>query len=167
MNHPPDNERLLDDVLAGAAPGDFRGAVLVQTLKLARRRRQFRHGGQAALLLVAGVLLAGLVWQHSTKLSGPLPSVAGKTTPPSYKLVRTEPLPASDIVTTRPFQADAALASSAGAVEVTTVGGGYRQIDDAELLQMVAKPAVLVRTGPHSEELVFADPADRKQFPAN
>ena len=164
MNHHPDNESLLDDVLSGAAPGDFRGAVLEQTLRLARRRRQIRQGRRSALLLAAGVLLAGLVWQRLARAPASPPSVTRQNPAPAYHLVRTEPLPATAIVTTRPFQADAALASSAGATEVTTTRGGYRVINDAELLELVAGPAVLVRTGPHSEELVFADPEDRKRL---
>jgi hypothetical protein len=41
-------------------------------------------------------------------------------------------------------------------------------INDDELLALLAdKPAILIRTGPHSEELVFANPEDQKGFPLN
>jgi len=41
-------------------------------------------------------------------------------------------------------------------------------INDDELLALVAShPAVLIRTGPHSEELVFANPKDQSGFPLN
>ena len=50
-------------------------------------------------------------------------------------------------------------------IEVATVSGGFRIINDNELLALLAdKPAVLIRTGPNSEELVFANPADQKKF---
>ena len=53
-------------------------------------------------------------------------------------------------------------------VEIATVSGGYRLINDDELLALLAdKPAALIRTGPHSEELVFANPEDQKGFPLN
>src|ERR1039457_506831 len=64
MNHETDNEQLLADVLAEAAPTDFREALLGETLRLARRRRRWRQTRRAAALLVALGLLAVLVRQN-------------------------------------------------------------------------------------------------------
>jgi len=46
---------------------------------------------------------------------------------------------------------------------VVTTRGGYRLLNDNELLAMlVGKPAVLIRTSPQTEELVFANAEDQK-----
>ena len=80
-------------------------------------------------------------------------------------LVRTQPLPASAIVSTRNFSATGFAETVPKVVEVATVSGGFRLINDDELLALLAdKPAVLIRTGPHSEELVFANPEDQKKL---
>ena len=51
---------------------------------------------------------------------------------------------------------------------MATVSGGYRLLNDDELLALLAdKPAVLIRTGPHTEELVFGNPEDRQRLLAN
>ena len=53
-------------------------------------------------------------------------------------------------------------------IEIATASGGFHSINDDELLAMLAdKPAVLIRTGPHSEELVFANPDDQKLLQPN
>ncbi len=84
----------------------------------------------------------------------------------SYQLVRTRPLPPGAVVVTTKFSAAGQAASVPKVVEVATSGGGFRLINDNELLALLAdKPAVLIRTGPDSEELVFAKPEDQKAFP--
>jgi hypothetical protein len=110
-------------------------------------------------------LLAVLVAQHFSKppvVSAPL---AKKIARQSYELVRTQPLPASALVSTRSFPATGFAAPVQKAVEVSTASGGFRLINDDELLALLAdKPAALIRTGPHSEELVFANPEDQKKL---
>ncbi|MEI9959789.1 MAG: hypothetical protein WDM76_01280 [Limisphaerales bacterium] len=60
------------------------------------------------------------------------------------------------------------ISSSATVTEIATTHGNFRSINDAELLALVAgRPAILIRTGPDSEELVFANAEDQKGFPAN
>ncbi|MDE3067292.1 MAG: hypothetical protein KGJ60_07040 [Verrucomicrobiota bacterium] len=88
----------------------------------------------------------------------------------SCTLVRTRPLPAADIVTTRPPAAGQLAGASAPVkiVQTTATSGRFRVINDEELLALLGShPAALIRTGPHSEELVFANPADAKGFPPN
>ena len=79
-----------------------------------------------------------------------------------------QPLPAGALVSARSFSAAGLTAPVPKVIEVTTVSGGFRVINDDELFALLAdKPAVLIRIGPHSEELVFANPEDQKGFPLN
>jgi hypothetical protein len=167
MNHEPDNEQLLADVFSEAAPAGFREALLGETMRLARRRRRWRQTRRTAALLVALGLLAVLVRQNFQP--HPLtPVPVAKVKVKSYELVRTQPLSAGAIVVTRPLSANQLVASVATAEMVQTSSGNFRMINDEELLALVAsRPAALVRLGPHSEQLVFANPADEKGFPVN
>ncbi|HUZ06232.1 MAG TPA: hypothetical protein VMV89_01955 [Candidatus Paceibacterota bacterium] len=168
MNRRIDNDDLLVDVLSGTEPADFRDALLGETLRLVRRRRRWRQMRQSAGVFAVAGLLAVLGWQNWPEPIAVSPPVAKMAAPTPYKLVRTEPLPDNDIVTTRSFLENQLISSSSNVVQVETAGGGYRQINDAQLLALVAqRPAVLIRTGPHSEELVFANPEDKKGFPLN
>jgi hypothetical protein len=167
MNPEPDNEQLLADVLSEAVPADFREALLGETLRLARRRRRWRQTRRAAALLVALGLLAVLVRQNfPPQPLVPMPVAKAKVK--SYELVRTQPLSAGAIVVTRPLSTGQLLASGATTEMVQTSSGNFRVINDDELLALVAsRPAALVRLGPHSERLIFADPDDERGFPVN
>lgn len=168
MSNRTDQDNLLAEVLAEASPPDFREAMLAKTLRLARRRRQFRRLRPAAGLLLLTSLLAVLAVQHFSKPPVASPPLAKTNEPQSYRLVRTRPLPANALVSSRSFPAIGFAASVPKVNEVATASGGFRLINDNELLALLAdKPAVLVRTGPHSEELVFANPEDQKGFPLN
>jgi hypothetical protein len=163
MNHRADQENLLAEVLAEASPADFRAAMLAETLRLARRRRQFRQARQAAGVLAVISLLAVLVAQQFSKPAAIAPTTAKKVAPRSYELVRTRPLPAGALIRTMKFSDAQPAASVPKVIVVATTGGGFRLINDNELLALLAdKPAVLIRTGPNSEELVFANPEDQK-----
>ena len=165
MNERTDNQELLAEVLAEASPADFREAMLAETLRLARRRRQFRRVRPIAGVLVLMGLLAVFVAQHFSKPSVGSSPLAKKIARQSYELVRTQPLPAGAIVSTRSFSAAGFTASVANVTEIATVSGGFRLINDDQLLALLAdKPAALIRTGPHSEELVFANPEDQKKL---
>jgi hypothetical protein len=169
MNCPTDNKRLLDDVLSEAAPADFREALLGETLRLAGRRRRWRQTRRAAALLVALGLLAGLVWQNQSQPPVTVPPAA-KAGGKSCQLICTEPLPVSAMVTTQPLAAGQLVASveTVGVVETMAGGGGFQVIGDDELLALVSpRPAALVRLGPHSEQLIFANPDDEKGFPVD
>ena len=165
MNYRADQESLLAEVLAEASPTDFREAMLAETLRLARRRRQFRQVRQAAGVLAVIGLLAVLVAQQFSRQPDVSMPLAKKIVKQSYELVRTQPLPAGALISTRKFSDAQFAASVSTVVAVATVSGGFRQINDNELLALLAdKPAVLIRTGPNSEELVFANPEDQKKF---
>ena len=165
MNNRTDQESLLAEVLAEASPTDFREAMLAETLRLARRRRQFRQVRQAAGVLAVTGLLAVLVAQQFSRQPDVSRPLAKKIVKQSYELVRTQPLPAGALISTRKFSEAQFAAAVSTVVAVATVSGGFRQINDNELLALLAdKPAVLIRTGPNSEELVFANPEDQKKF---
>jgi hypothetical protein len=165
MNERTDNQDLLAEVLAEASPADFREAMLAETLHLARQRRQFRRVRPTAGVLVLMGLLAVFVAQHFSKPPVGSSPPAKKIARQSYELVRTQPLPASAIVSTRSFSAAGFSLSVPRVIEVATTSSGFRLINDDQLLALlVGKPAVLIRTGPHSEELVFANPEDQKKL---
>jgi cytoskeletal protein RodZ len=168
MNDSP--EKLLDDVLTEAATADFRDAMLGETLRLVRRHRRQRQMRRVLALLIAVGLCGIFIWQKNLtqKPIAPAPASPAKVVKKNYKLVETKPLPASDTVTTQPLASKKLVASAAAVTIVQSRSGNYRVINDDELLALVAShPAVLIRTGPHSEELVFANPKDQSGFPLN
>jgi hypothetical protein len=168
MNHKPDNGHLLNDVLAEAGLPDFRKALLDQTLNLARRRRRWRQTRRLAALVVAGGLFSVLVWQNLPRRPAGLSSPGAKAGNPDYTLVGTQPLPAGAIVATRTLPGNWLVASVVTVETVQTTARNFRVLNDNELLALIApRPAALVRVGPHSEELVFVNPADAKGFPLN
>jgi len=168
MNHEADNGLLLNDVLAEAASPDFRRAMLDQTLGLARRRRRWRQTRRAAGILAILGLLVFFVWQKNVPQRSSAPASVAGAVARNYKLVRTQPLPASEIVTTQPIASGRVIASAPTVEIIQTGGNHYRVINDNQLLALLAShPAALVRVGPHSEELVFVNPADEKGFPIN
>ena len=168
MNPEADNGLLLNDVLAEAAPADFRGAMLGETLRLVRRRRQWRQTRRVAGVFVVLGLLGFFVWQKNVPPRSSAPASVARAAEKNYQMVRTQPLPASEIVTTQPL-AGGRVITSAATIEIVQTGGpDYRVINDNQLLALLAShPAALVRVGPHSEQLVFVNPADEKGFPIN
>lgn len=167
MKPESENEPLLDAVFSEAAPAEFRDAILGETLRLVRRRRRWRQTRRLAVLVVAGGVLSVLVWQNLSRRVVPPPTVA-KAEVKNYQLATTQPFPASAIVVTRPFATDQLVASVATVETVQTTAGNFRVLNDDELLALIGpRPAALVRVGPHSEELVFVNPADAKGFPIN
>ena len=153
MNRPTDNERLFTDALADAGPSGFREHLLGETLRLARRRRQFRQMRRGAVAVAFIVLLA--MWLMPRNASH---RAKTETATESYRLVETQPLPASAIVVTMPF-AGQIVASIPATSIITTAGAGdgLRELSDDELLALAPAPAALVRLGPHSAELVLAN----------
>ena len=66
MNDDRKQQQLLNEVLAESFPPEFRSTLLDESLRLARRRRQWRRArhwaGAAGLLLLAG-WLTGYYWR--------------------------------------------------------------------------------------------------------
>ena len=165
-----DNGRLLYDVFAESAPPDFREAMLAEPLRLVRRRRLVRRMRNAAGIFSALALLAVLLIQNLSRQAGfvSAPPVAKEVSTRSYEVVRTQPFPASEIVATQPLAASKFVSSPAAVEIVQTTTGNFRVINDDQLLSLLAShPAILVRNGPQSEKLVFANPEDANGFPMN
>jgi hypothetical protein len=168
MKNQADKESLLAEVFAEASPADFRATMLSETLRLARHRRQFRQARQMAGVLAVMSLIAVLFTQQFSKSPVILQPIVKKNAKQNYELVLTQPMPASEVISTRSFSAAAFIASVPKVTEVATTSGGFRLINDNELLSLLAdKPAVLIRTGPNSEELVFANADDQRSFLKN
>jgi hypothetical protein len=162
MNQPRDKERLLADVLADESAAGFREALLSETLGLVRWRRRARQVWRAAsgLALVAAL---GVLVSRSLPPTAVAPGTDGR----GYAVVVSRPLPPTALVVTQPFAADRIVASVGNAQIVQTASSreSVREIDDIELLELVApKPAALVRLAPHSAELVFINPADEEEL---
>ena len=154
MSETTRNEQLLKDVLSEDRAGALQEALLGQTLRLARRRRRFRRARPVAVVLA--VLTAGLwiVWRPPTG------KLLETNNPRPYALIRTQPLPQSCVVESTTFPAAQVVSSAPNAPLVTTDNSEppLPEINDADLLALAPRPAVLIRLGPHSAELVLAPP---------
>jgi len=168
MNHKTDNESLLADVLAEARPAGLRDAMLGETLRRIRRRRRWRQTRRGVVVAVVLGLCGFFFWQKNLSPRPRAPAPVTRAVCPNYQLVQTRPFSAGAIVVTQPLAAGQFIASGETIGVVQTRSGNYHVLDDVELLALVSShPAVLIRTGPHSEELVFANPEDQKGFPLN
>jgi hypothetical protein len=159
MSEFSDGDSLLEDVLAENASPDFRGALLDETLRHARRRRYRRRAGQAFVVLS---VLGSFAWWNL-----PVRAPAAKMPTPNYEAIHTRPLPASFLIATQPLKAELFIVSVPTATRVSTRPNraDYRFIDDYELLAMAPQPAVLIRVGPRSQELIFAPPGEQSAVP--
>ncbi len=152
------NKPLLCDILAEDSDSEFRAALLDHTLQSVRRKRRLRKSRNVAFasLMLAGLALVGF---HFLFSKAPI----SKRIEPPYLVVTTESLPAIAVVSTT-HERSMKVISSLPAVEIAMVAtsqstGLVRQLDDDELLALLPSPALLVRRGPHTAELVFADSA--------
>jgi hypothetical protein len=158
-------DRLLADVIAEGEPPGFRDALLGGMLLEARRRRRARLVGRPVAALAVLCLAGALAWLGSRPGRG-----GASAQGPTWTAVQTRPLAAGSLVTSRPMAAACLVASAPNAHLVRTApgGGDYRVLSDDELLALIgSRGAALVRVGPNSEELIFADPDDRNGFPMN
>lgn len=157
MNRRTDNERLLDEVLAGESGEGFSTTLLDETLRHVRRRRQWRRARRigGALALVVGIGIA--VWPGPAPRFTPRQETASSPVAP-YQLVVSQPLLSSQIVITTPGATGLVISSMTVGL-VQTMRGGYHEVGDEELLALAAPQTVaLVRRGPHEAELVFLPP---------
>jgi hypothetical protein len=173
MNDRGEQQELLDDVLAESSSPDFRASLLGETLRLARQRRRWRHTRQAGGVLATLILLAIISRQNQPenqpeKISTAHPLAKPIAVATSYHLVETQPLSAGAMVASVNFPAVKMISSESAVTQIATTGGNFRLINDEQLLALLMKrPAILIRTGPNSEELIFANPEDQKGFPVN
>ena len=160
-----DQQQLLDDVLAESAPPDFRAALLGETLRHVRRRRRWRQTRSAAGILLVAALAALFAWENQPRtIDAPRP-LAKAPILQSYQLVVTQPLPAGTVIATSEFSPVKLVSSTQAVTLITTTHDSFHPVDDEQLLALFGpRPPLLVRTGPDSEELLFAGVGGQK-FP--
>jgi len=156
MNNRREQEELLKDVLAEASPPDFREASLQSTLRLARGRRRWRQGRRGAAAVAVLMLAGWCVWHREPGGKGVGQSV-DESARSAYAVVETQPLAVSAMVRSGRLAGLSIVSSESTVKEVATISGAFHLIDDDQLLALANRPAILVRTGPNSEELFFAD----------
>jgi hypothetical protein len=88
---------------------------------------------------------------------------------PPYLLVTTQPLPPNAVFSTSGGDSIPVISNSAAIELVTTAENSplLPQLDDDELLALAPSPALLVRRGPHSAELVFENPDAQRSLSPN
>lgn len=159
MRNDQDTERMLSEILSEGNGAAFEKDCLVEMLHSVNRQRQgrrLRRRVSICAAVVIGVLLAWAAPWGGRHLQGVEKS--------SCEIVTTRPLPTSCWVTTRsvPSGAIVYVASRSFALPVSTEQRTYSNISDGELLALVAPSggAVLLRTGPDAQRLVFVAPAN-------
>lgn len=149
---------LLEEVLEQSASPEFKTALLENTLRAARHRKQFRQVGQSSLA-VAAIVLALTFLLHK-----PAAPFRPQTQEVGVSFIHSEKLSPDMLLATR--QTVPQITSSKLTVAiVTTQRGGFKLLGDEELLACLAgHPAALVRRGNGSADLVFVNPADMDGF---
>ena len=149
------NQEFLDEILAEGRQAGAREMLFDDTLRLVRGRRRVRRIRRAALTMAILAAVGWLFWRPA-----PTKPVLAEL-PKPYRLVRTQPLAQTSLVATEPFAAASIVSSAPNAVLVATVPSQHlaREIDDDDLLALAGpRPAVLIRLGPDSADLVFTPP---------
>jgi hypothetical protein len=162
MDTDPAKNQLLDDVLAEAAPADFRADLLRLTLERVQSRKQQRRRNRG--ILAAACLL--LVLAVAARFLSP-PKVP-KPGPENPLVVHSRPLDARMLAATQPG-GPGLVPSSASAIAWVRTSPTRRTVDligDEQLFALLGgRPAALVQRGPHTAELVLLNPADKDGFP--
>jgi hypothetical protein len=154
-----ESDLMLQEVFGRA---DLREALLGDTLRRVRRRRHFRQARGPVAVAAALALAAGLVWRQAPPRQPTMAVPMAPRVAAGCEVVRTQEFPPGLVVRTKPFLPSRLMAQVVAGVQIVqTMPGHYRLIDDDQLLALAAPmgPA-LVRIGPHSEELVFANPRE-------
>jgi len=135
-------------------------ALLDDTLRHVRGRRRRRLLVRTVpLMLVVGLVYFFYPSRRATETPAHV-AVGRVATQPliSASLVRTQPLADEFLVTTMPC----------AFIVHTRLGEGFRFIDDEELMALaVPRPAVLLRLGPDSQTLIFAEEKDSNNLQPN
>ena len=162
MSVNPGKHELLEDVLAEAAPPDFRSDLLDRVVAEARNRRA-RRVRNRALGSVALVVVMIAVGSRLLPTHRELP-----TTKADPLLVHSQPLGRALVVATQPgaFLLVQSTDSSVTVVETLPWEQLFSFIGDTELFALLGgRPAVLVCRGPVDCDLVLLNPEDRNGFP--
>jgi len=156
MNRRTDQEELLAAVLAEESQAGFSDALLGETLRLARRKRQWRQArrssGVVALLLVVGFG----VWQSKPRGKQTIQLAQPPSASTPYQLIVSQPLAEAQLVVTQPLGAESLVVAGFATPTIHTYDGGFREVGDDELLALAApQTAALIRRGPHEADLVL------------
>jgi hypothetical protein len=168
MKRKTDDDALLKDVFGEAASVSLREAMLGESLRTVRRRHRHQRLGRAAALFVVLGLAIVLIQQSTPRRPDVLSKAVPANVEKSYTLVRSRPLLASAMITTRPLSSGQFIGATAAAHIVRTRPNSFRVINDDELLSLISpRPCALIQVGPNLEKLVFVNPDDAKGFPMN
>src|SRR4051812_2676404 len=136
MNKHQENESLLKDVLGEGPFASQREALLANTLRHVRKRRQIRYARHMAYIVPFAVLiLAGLL-----NLRTPKRAETRVAPPKPYLLVQTQPLPSSALVASKSLPPSSFITSVPMAAVLTTAASKVQLqvVNDDALLAMAA-----------------------------
>jgi hypothetical protein len=162
MDTDPSKNRLLDDVLADAAPPAFRADLLRLTLEHVQSRNHRRRRNRGLLAAACALLVLALAARFLSPPNAPKPGLARSL------VVHSQPLDAWMLVTTQSGVAGLARPSAPAIARIRTSATQrmFDVIGDDQLFALLGgRPAALVRRGPARAELVFLNPADQEGFP--
>lgn len=155
MNDETESNRLVDDILEDVAPPAFRAEMFARTLEQARRRNRARQWNRALITVAVLALVGSLFFKMPTRRDAAQPARSA-----GLAIVQSTPLDPSEIVASRAGSVKV-IGSSSGniaMVETSSANPGFKELDDRELLALMdGTPSVLVRQGPHQEELLVVD----------
>lgn len=153
MRSTPEEEALLNAVIAEIASDGFEEVLVRETMRAATRRRRVRTLARAGASLAMGLALAVGTWQWMT--GRPRDVIDGGT---AFHLERTSPLPIGAVVRSTPFGGVVtALGPGVTVVRTEPAARLYHEIGDPELLAAVSpRSAVLITVAPSRKKLVFA-----------
>jgi hypothetical protein len=158
MDTDPAKNKLLDDVLADAAPPAFRADLLRLTLKEVQSRRHRRRRNRGLLATACVLLVLAVAARFLSPPNTPKPG------PGDSLVVHSRPLDARMLVATRPGCAAQARSSASAVTQIRTSPAErtFEVIGDDQLFALLGgRPAALVQRGPATAELVLLNPADR------
>lgn len=152
MKSETESNHLLDELFDELTSPAFRAELLEQTLAEARHTKNARRRNRT-ILTMAGVALAGLLaWRM--ELPRNVPEHAPLT---GLAVVRSVPLAASEIVESIPGSAHV-IGSTSSTIAFVKTQSSVPELNDAQLLALMdGTPSVLIRKGPHDEELLVVD----------
>ncbi len=149
---------LLQEVLEQGTPAEFQAALMENTFRAARRRKQVRQAVRSGLVLVV-VAVAVTFFLH--RPVAPLNRVEQES---ALSIIHSQKLNPGMLLATRE-SVTAVKSSPLAFTAIHTKAGGFKILGDDELLACLTKhPAALVRRGNGSADLVFVNPADMEGF---